>query len=309
MESLLIGCFPSLVEGQAFEPLLRLCGITWIPRMNNPHRNKKMRFEVKGKILSIAVLLILLMSVGCSTPKDVAYFQDVSQTVLPVEKSRPIRIEPSNRLSIIVKSKDPELSNLYNLPVSSNRLGEAAGQYSSDGMSVYTVDAEGKIDFPVLGDLKVEGMTRGELASFIKGELIGKGLVKDPVVTVELLDASFSVMGEVNRPGRFPIDKDRLNILEALSIAGDLTIQGRRENIIVAREEADGVHTYRLDLTNMNELLSSPAYYVKQGDVVYVEPNDVRKRQTTVNGNNLLSWSFWVSVASLLTSIAVLIVK
>jgi len=187
-------------------------------------------------------------------------------------------------------------------------MGQTAGQ-TSEGMSSYIVRADGTIDFPVIGSLKVEGMTRSEVSAFIKGELMGRNLVKDPVVTVELLNASYSVMGEVNRPGHFRIENDEMNILEALSIAGDLTIQGKRENVALLREESDGIRTYRVDLTNIGELVNSPAYRLKQGDIIYVEPNDVRKRQTTVNGNNILSWGFWVSVASLLTSVAVLIVK
>lgn len=170
-------------------------------------------------------------------------------------------------------------------------------------MSNYTVTPSGDIDFPVLGMIHVEGMTREQLAAFIKGDLVGKGLVKDPVVTVEFLNTGYSVMGEVNSPGRFDINKDKLNILEALAIAGDLTIQGQRNNITVLREENDGVHTYKLDLTNLQDLTKSPAYYVQQSDVIYVEPNDIRKRQTTANGNNVLSTGFWVSVASLLTSV------
>lgn len=268
-----------------------------------------MKTGIYGTMASVAIMLMMFFATGCSTPKDVTYFQDVKEAVLPVVESRPIKIEPYDKLSIVVKSKDPNISNLFNLPVNTNRLGQAEGAYTSEGMSVYTVSPQGMIDFPVLGELKIEGMSRNEVASFIKGELLGKGLVKDPVVTVELLNATYSVMGEVNRPGRFNIIKDEVNLLEALSVAGDLTIQGQRENIVVVRQTKDGVQTYRVDLTNMGELLKSPAYYLQQGDVVYVEPNDVRKRQTTVNGNNILSWSFWVSVASLLTSIAVLIVK
>ena len=138
---------------------------------------------------------------------------------------------------------------------------------------------------------------------------MGRGLVKDPVVTVEYLNATFSVLGEVNRQGRFEMDKDEVSILEALALAGDLTIQGRRENVVVVRTEGGKINRYVVDLTDLGALTSSPAYHLRQGDVVYVEPNEVRKRQATVNGNNVLSWGFWVSVASLLTSIAVLIVK
>ncbi|MDE5674047.1 MAG: polysaccharide biosynthesis/export family protein [Muribaculaceae bacterium] len=268
--------------------------------------------------LSVVVFLAAMVA-SCSAPKNLAYFQDVTETIVPVSASE-VRVAPHDKLSIIVKSKDPALSSLFNLTVASDRLGldvPSSGTGStlrsfsstSEGISTYTVTPEGTIDFPVLGKLKIEGMTRSELAGFIKGELMGKELVKDPVVTVEFLNTGFSVMGEVNAAGRYDINKDQLNILEALSLAGDLTIQGQRENVAVVRTEKDGVHTYRVDLTNFVELTKSPAYYIKQGDVIYVEPNGVRKRQATVNGNNVLSASFWVSVASLLTSVAVLIFK
>lgn len=268
--------------------------------------------------LSVVVFLAAMFA-SCSAPKNLAYFQDVTETIVPVSASE-VRVAPHDKLSIIVKSKDPALSSLFNLTVASDRLGldvPSSGTGStlrsfsstSEGISTYTVTPEGTIDFPVLGKLKIEGMTRSELAGFIKGELMGKELVKDPVVTVEFLNTGFSVMGEVNAAGRYDINKDQLNILEALSLAGDLTIQGQRENVAVVRTEKDGVHTYRVDLTNFVELTKSPAYYIKQGDVIYVEPNGVRKRQATVNGNNVLSASFWVSVASLLTSVAVLIFK
>lgn len=131
---------------------------------------------------------------------------------------------------------------------------------------------------------------------------MGQNLVKDPVVTVEFLNVGFSVMGEVASPGRYDLNKDKINVLEALSLAGDMTIQGQRENVMLIREDKTGIHSYRLDMTNLSELAKSPAFYIRQGDVIYVEPNDVRKRQTTANGNNVLSASFWVSVASLLTS-------
>ncbi len=269
------------------------------------------------KILILSVLI--LMAASCGAPKNIAYFQDTTEVAVPAASGQ-IRIAPLDKLSIIVKSKDPALSSLFNLSVAADRLGLDApvngtgsvinSSYSaSEGISSYTVTPEGTIDFPVLGVLKIEGMTRSELAGFIKGELMGKELVKDPVVTVEFINTGFSVMGEVNKAGRYDINKDKLNVLEALSLAGDLTIQGKRENIAVVREESDGVHTYRVDLTNLTELTKSPAYYIKQGDIIYVEPNGVRKRQATVNGNNVLSAGFWVSVASLLTSVAVLIFK
>ncbi len=249
-----------------------------------------------------AFAALLLAGLGaCSAPKNVSYFQDLTETVMPVPAAIQTKVEPADKLSIIVKSKDPKLVNLFNLTLPGDRVG--------DGYSQFTVTPEGTIDFPVLGTLKVEGMTRSELAAFIKGELMGRDLVKDPVVTVEFLNAGFSVMGEVNHPGRFSFNKDQLTLLDALSMAGDLGIQGQRENVAVVRHEKDGVHTYRVDLTNFSELSKSPVYYVRQDDIIYVEPNGVKKRQTTVNGNNIISASFWVSIASLLTTVAVLVFK
>lgn len=274
-----------------------------------------MRTNIRFVFKSLISAVICLAAVSCSTPKDVAYFQNINETTLPLSPSEgQIRIEPFDKISIIIKSKDPALSELFNLSVNTMRVGQSGSIQSGnvqtrsyvngyEGMGNYTVTPSGDIDFPVLGTLHVEGMTRSELAAFIKGDLIGKSLVKDPVVSVEFINVGFSVMGEVNSPGKFEINKDKLNVLEALAIAGDLDIQGRRDNITVVREGKDGIHTYRLDLTNLQELTQSPAYYIKQGDVIYVEPNDIRKRQTTANGNNILSTGFWISVASLLTSV------
>lgn len=252
-------------------------------------------------VRDITLGVLLLGIAGCSAPKDVAYFQDLSEAVVTIPPVTQTVVEPSDKLTISVKSKDAQLVNLFNLTLPGDRMG--------DGYSEYTITQDGTIDFPVLGTLKVVGMTRSELAAFIKGELMGRGLVKDPVVTVEFLNAGFSVLGEVNAPGKFQFNKDQITILEALSMAGDLNIQGQRDNVAVVRQGQDGIHTYRIDLTNFSELSKSPAYYIKQNDVIYVEPNGIRKRQTTANGNNILSAGFWVSIASLLTSVAVLIFK
>ena len=262
----------------------------------------------------IVVVSFAFLICGCSTPKDVAYFQDVSEEIYNLPVSQPIKIEPNDKLSIMVKTMDPTLSALFNLQVYAEGSNEIipytmgagnllSGGAMSAGVSKYTVTEDGMIDFPVLGMIKVVGMTRNELAAFIKGELMGRELAKDPVVTVEFINMGISVLGEVARPGRYDINQDQINLIEALSMAGDLTLLGKRENIMVLRETPEGAKTYRVDLTNFKELSASPAYYLKQGDVIYVEPNDLKKRQTTTNGNNVLSTGFWISVASLLTSV------
>lgn len=254
---------------------------------------------------------------GCS-PKNITYFQDIEETTGVSENSinKQIKVKPNDKLSIVVKSKDTELASLFNLQTFSNQntgrqneVTETRNYSYQNNLQLYTVDPQGDIDFPVLGKLHVAGMSRSELSGFIKGELMGRGLLKDPVVIVEFYNTGISVLGEVNKPGRYDLNRDNISILEALALAGDMSIQGKRENVKVIREENGERKVYILDLTKGNELMNSPAFYLQQNDVVYVEPNEVKKRQATANGNIVLQASFWVSVASLLTSIAVLIFK
>lgn len=270
------------------------------------------------KSIIIAASVVILGS--CSTPKNITYFPTLTDgDVFVTQEIVPIVVKPENKLSIIVNSKDGSLSNLFNLPITSQRIGGGgvAGANRSytymtgnEGVSNYTVDPEGDIDFPVLGKIHVAGLTRSQVAALIKEKLISGNYVKDPTVTVEFLNAGISIMGDVNGPGRYDINRDHLTILDAIALAGDLTINGKRENVLVIRQLPDGKSiSYRVDLTDGKQLIESPAYYLQQNDVIYVEPNDYKKRQTTVNGNNVLNASFWVSVASLLTTVAVLVVK
>ena len=225
---------------------------------------------------------------------------------------KPITIRPEDKISIIVNSRDPQLTDLFNLPYVTRQLGQSLRTNgvmipNNQGVSAYTVNAVGEIDFPVLGKIHVAGMKREEIADYIKQRLIDENLVKDPVVTVEFANLCISVLGEVNNPGRFSIDRDRLTVLDALSMAGDMTIYGNRYKVLVLRQEGDVQRVYGLNLTSGKHVYTSPAYYLQQNDVVYVEPNAVKARQSTVNGNNVRSTSFWISLASLLTSVAILI--
>lgn len=143
-----------------------------------------------------------------------------------------------------------------------------------------------------MGKIEIAGKNREEIAAFIKGELLAKNLVKDPVVTVEYMNLCISVLGEVTQPGRYSIDRDKVTVLDAISMAGDLTIYGKREKVLVLREENGVQHVYGINLCSAEHLYTSPVYYLRQNDVVYVEPNNVRTRQATVNGNNVRSTSF-----------------
>lgn len=257
-------------------------------------------------------MAVLLLSGGCSVPRKVVYFQDVGSGVRKEGVAEaPVTVQPEDKISIVVNSKNPELAEMFNLPMMTHRIGQPMNNsYNyNQQVSSYTVDSNGNIDFPILGEVHVAGLKREKIASYIKNELVRKNLVKDAVVIVEFLNMGVSVMGEVNRPGRFSIDRDHLTLLDALSMAGDLTIYGRRENVLVVRQENGGESYYRVNLCDSRSLHESPVYYLRQNDMVYVEPNEVRARQSTVNGNNVRSTSFWISLASLLTTLGVLIFK
>lgn len=262
-------------------------------------------------------LLILIPFVfgSCAMRKKVIYFQNsVDSAFISLPPSADILLRPADKVSIVVNSRDPLLTNLFNLPYVTRYLGyNNNGVGNSQGMLGYTVDGNGDIEFPVLGRLHVAGMKRSELAEFIRKRLVDEELVADPVVTVDYLNLSVSVLGEVNRPGRIAIDKDQLTVLDAISQAGDLTILGRRDNVLVHRREGGELKSYRINLTSQTDVYKSPVFYLRQGDVVYVEPNPYRSRQSTVNGNNLASVSFWISfmsfLSSLTTTISLLVTK
>ncbi len=209
-----------------------------------------------------------------------AYLQNIDDTITTADAlSTLIRVKPEDKISIVVHSKDDQLSKLFNLPVVSTNITQAmttteATTIRNDGgvksgMSVYTVSPEGTIQFPILGELKVAGMSRSELSGFIKGELMGRDLVKDPTVTVEFVNTGINA-GEVNSPGRIEVNRDHLTILDALAIAGDMTIHGQRENVTVIREENGQRKAYRIDTTDARKTMSSPAYYLQQNDIIYV---------------------------------------
>ncbi len=270
------------------------------------------RQKILKRCLLLAACAALLSS--CATPKEVVYFQDLQQTdgTLAAVQAKEIRVRPDDKISIIVNSRDPQLTDLFNLPYVSRQLGQTLRSVTStygqsQGVSGYTVDSDGNIDFPVLGKIHVEGMTREEIGRCIKDELVGQDLVKDPIVTVEFMNLTVSVMGEVAKPGRYAIERDRITILDALSMAGDLTIYGRRDAVMVQRMEGDTLQVYQLNLVSGQDVYNSPAFYLQQNDLVYVAPNDVKVRESTVNGNNIRSTSFWISLGSLLTSVAVLV--
>lgn len=249
------------------------------------------------------------MLASCKTPRDITYLQDVNVNVpIQTQIDGTIRFQSGDKLSIYVHSRDEKLMELFNL--SRNMANTNTSTSNSDGgLSAYTVDNDGNIDFPVLGAVKIQGLTRIEVAKLIKDRLMKEDLCKDPVVTVTFYNMNFSVLGTVGGAGRIPITKDKITILEAVAMANDLQIDGKRKNILVMRQEGDQQVPYRVDLTSAESIYKSPVYYIRQNDIVYVEPNDKQKRTSTVIGNSTYQPTFWMTLASFLTTMALFFIK
>lgn len=271
------------------------------------------------KALSIAILGVLSLS-SCNTQKKITYMQDTENMMkLHAAYEQNITLKPEDQVFIIVSCRDPQISAMFNLPYYSNRIGGVESynsanftinSYSSASNVVgYTVDNDGNIDFPILGKIQVAGLKRQEVTDLLKNKLIESNQIKDPVVTVEYMNLGVSVLGEVARPGRFRIDRDHFSLFDALGMAGDLTINGQRKDVSLIRHTKDGDQCYKIDLTNGKNIYSSPAFYIQQGDVIYVAPTSKRARESSVNGNTVRSASFWLSIASFMTSVMVLITK
>jgi polysaccharide export outer membrane protein len=260
-----------------------------------------------NSFIVLAVMTVILAS--CGSVKDIAYFQNkVVDHPEQIDKHAGIVIQPKDMLSIVVSSRNPELVAMFNLPVISYQAGsEVVTSSYQQRLMGYVVDNEGMIDFPVLGPIKVSGLTRWELSELIKKKLIDGGLLTDAVVTVEFMNFKVSVIGEVNSPGTYTIQGDKVTILQAISLARDLTIFGLRENVSVIRERDGERVIYEVNLCDVS-MFNSPAYYLQQNDVVYVQPSEIKARQSTTDDKSLRMTSILVSGGSLLVSLASLII-
>jgi len=267
------------------------------------HVNKKYNFLKMNRILPILLCCVLF---SCNTSKKVVYMQDVLNNTTDTVVNRGIVIQPKDILSIVVTCIIPDLAISLNLPLYSYQAGSttAATNYSSR-MLGYLVDMDGCVDFPVLGRLKVAGLTREQLSEMIKQKIIENGLIKEPIVNVEFMNFKISVLGEVRNPGTFNMADDKITILEAIGRAGDLTIYGKRDNVLVQRrEQNDVIMYYRVDLRSA-DLVHSPAFFLRQNDVVYVSPNNTVAANSRINQNRTLGVS--INLASFLTNIVLLI--
>ncbi|TDQ31179.1 polysaccharide biosynthesis/export family protein [Zeaxanthinibacter enoshimensis] len=247
---------------------------------------------------AIVFLLAGLFISSCASKKDVVYFQNAGsfETIVDKNKSTP-KFKVDDVISIHVSTLDKEASVPFNL-----FAGTESGNLTPTQVD-YLVDESGEIDFPVIGKIKVAGLSPDELRMKLRNDL--NEFLKDPIINIRLRNFSVTVLGEVNRPGTYPVVGEQITILEALGLAGDMTIKGQRKNVMVIRD-FDGTKVYnRIDLTR-KEALTSPVYYLTQNDVVYVEPN--RSATTASNLDNRASIA--VSIASvLITSTVILLTR
>ena len=248
--------------------------------------------------------VLVCLSVSCGSVKDIAYLQgeDLLKK-MEVADTVSLKIQKDDLLDINVSCPDQELLRPF-LRYSSEY--SSAGGINGGSSSGYLVELDGTINFPLLGQIKVAGLTRRQLIDLVQNSLEKEGFIKNPVVTVRFLNFRISILGEVNHPGTYNITSERITLFEALSMAGDLTIHGRRNRVAVIRE-TDGVRTILYHDLRSRDVFLSPDYYLKQNDMVYVEPNRI-KAETSVQ-NQYTSIGTWMSIISFLSSMSVLIFK
>lgn len=269
-------------------------------------------------IVCLAIPLSILLY-SCGTPGNIAYFQDAEHlNDMAVQAEQKFTLRPEDKINIIVNSSNPMLEQQFTL-TSASRIGSlgasvtpqtTAGRGSSSGVSqsiAYTVDDQGTITFPLLGKISVVRKTRQQVAEYIQDRLIARELVDDPIVTVEYVNLGVNVLGEVAHPGHIDITKDHFTLTDAIASAGDLTINGERENVMVSRQVDGVLKVYSVDMTSMQKMLQSPAYYLQQNDLVYVSPNSKKMRDSRASGSTVSTPGFWMSLTSLFVTVANLV--
>lgn len=258
---------------------------------------------IMKKLLStrwlIYISLCCLLTTSCVSRKNMVYFRGIDQLAERVDRrqSNNLEIQPDDELTIRVTAPEQEAALPFNLNKS---LTSQIGSGGSTELESYLVSDEGTIEFPVIGTLDVVGLTNIELAKKVE-DLIDE-YVKDPIVNVRILNFKITVLGEVNNPGTFTVSDDNISLPQALGLAGDLTIHGKRENILVMGEEEDGKKSYAyLDLTDAN-VVNSPHYNLRQNDIIYVEPKASRRQ--SASGTSIAST--YLSLASVIASLVLI---
>lgn len=263
-------------------------------------------------LIQMACLLAVLVFTSCASRKNMVYLQDMDDIhEYPVIQKYEAVIQRDDKLNIVVSSKNPELALAFNIPGTGGYSVDADGTISSGSLSGgfsggddkpgYLVDINGDIDFPILGKLHVEGMTRNQLTEFIKKKLIDSELLKDPIILVSFMNFKFSVLGEVGHVGTFNVTGDRITLLEALAMSGDTRETSKIEHVAIIRDYGNKRRMMHVDLRT-KDLFLSPAYYLHQNDIIYVEPNKNKSQEQAQR-----KFQYFYMGASFLTTITTLV--
>lgn len=258
-------------------------------------------------------MVIVSLFSSCKSYKKVVYVQEAGQAVslsAAAQEGVPApTIKNGDQLMITVNTPSPEAALPFNpslIPDPTQLSGSNSRVTSTAALQNYLVDTKGEINFPVIGKMKVAGINKAELELLIRDKIYPRYLKEDPIVTVRYMNFKISVLGEVTRPGSISVTNERISIFDALSQAGDLSIYGRRENVLLIREDAEGKRTnYRINLTD-KDLIQSPYYFLQQNDVIYVEPNKQKARNSAFGTAETMSVSvvgIFISVASLIATL------
>ncbi len=254
-----------------------------------------------SNLSTLLLLIVVLTFVGCSTAKRVPYFKNIADSVnvsstLPHSNYIDPKIEPNDILQVVIQTIDPKTHNVF----SQENTKETVGTVQTSG---YLVDKQGYVELPVVGRLKVAGMTTTEAKKAIRER--ATKVYKEPVVNVRFANFYVTVLGEVGRPGRYIVTNEKVSIIDALGMAGDMTIFGKRENVLLIREEEDKKVFIRFDL-NKTDCFQSPYYYLNSGDVIYIEPNKAKARTATTDASRDRYFTLIASALSLTVSIILL---
>ena len=282
----------------------------FVKKKNNKEKNNIFaslkKYPMKRYILSLAFIAFILSS--CTSKKEMIYFHDMAQTADVVQvipdsiRNFESVIEPDDMLAISVTALDPNAVAIFNLPLQNYLAAGTTELMTTPALQSYIVDNEGYIDYPVLGNIKVSGMTRDQLTKYLKEQI--SQYVEDPIVSVQCTNYKFTILGEVTKPGSYEFGSERITILDALGKANDMTIYGNHTNVLLIREK-NGVRSFhRIDLTQP-DVFTSPYYYLQRNDIVYVEPNEARQGAASYSQDQ----QFLVSVVSAVTSAASVIVS
>ena len=256
---------------------------------------------MRNTFLKIIIALVCIFTfASCASSKKIAYLEKTSD--LSSELKFETTLQPDDQLMILVNSENPEIAAPYNLK-SVTVQGTNETGISQERMQNYILDQEGNIDFPLIGKINLLGLNRNQASEKIKN-ILKNGYINDPSIYIRLLNFKISVLGEVNNPGIYPVQGERVTLIEALALAGDLTIYGKRNSILLIREK-NGVKTYeKIDITN-TDFINSKNYYLSQNDVIYVEPNKTKVNSSAVGPNLTIG----ISALSLVVTILALTIK